>query len=92
MLKKINEGRVKSDEGFCIDIIGRECMRYQEGNMHVDFTLTNDPIIRKTLIYVSDFISWDQPVGTPINNFTRKKIINNVQRAVKLLTGDFEVY
>lgn len=91
MLKKINESRVESDNGFFIHITGLENMRYQENDQYIDFTWSYDPQKRKTFFYIADALNWDYPVGKHINEQERKKIINNIREALKLLTGDFEI-
>lgn len=91
MLKKINEGMVKSDDGFFVHITGLESMRYQENNMFIDLTWAYDPKIRKTFVYISDIEEWDQPIGKSIKKQQKEKIISNITQALKLLTGDFEL-
>lgn len=83
MLKKINEGRVESEKGFSIHIIGLEQLRYTDGNYSIDFEWNYDPKSNKTYIYVSD--------SEDLTFLEKKQIINNIREAVKLLEGEFEV-
>ena len=91
MLKKINAGRVESDNGFFIHVTGLESVRYQENNMFIDLTWTYDPKVRKTFVFFSEITNWDQPEGKTISENEREKIIKNIKEALKLLPGNFEI-
>ncbi|MCB0486030.1 MAG: hypothetical protein KDC47_07540 [Flavobacteriaceae bacterium] len=91
MLKKITEGRVESDEGFSIHIIGLEVLRYEENGKSIILDWTLDPKSKKMRIYVSDALSWDKPTKEKLTVDDKNKIIKNIKRAVVLLEGDYEV-
>lgn len=83
MLRKINEGKVESDSGFAIHITGLECLKYEEKSFSKEFEWNYDPKTSKTYIYIS--------CDKELNEIEKKRIINNIKEAVKLLTGNFEV-
>lgn len=83
MLKKINEGRVESDSGFSVHIIGLETLKYEDRKHSIEFEWNYNPKTKKTYIYISD--------ATELSSTERNEIANNVKEAVKLLEGNFEV-
>ncbi|KKP37590.1 MAG: hypothetical protein UR27_C0004G0003 [Candidatus Peregrinibacteria bacterium GW2011_GWA2_33_10] len=92
MLKKINEGGVESDQGFAIQIVGPEIMRYTYKNYILDLGISYDLKNRKAYIYVSDAVDWnDGGKKVRISADNKNLIIQNIKDAVQLLTGSFEV-
>ncbi|MCX7124494.1 MAG: hypothetical protein NTU49_01820 [Gammaproteobacteria bacterium] len=92
MLKKINEGFVESDEGFSIRITGPEIIKYVCNNYSVNIEINYDFKNRKAYIYASKINCWEcggEKVQMNVNN--KKSMIENINKAVKLLTGYFEI-
>lgn len=83
MLKKINKGRVESDAGFFIHITGLECLKYEDAAHSVDFEWNYDPKMNRTYVYISDLKN--------LSDIEKNEIKTNIQEAVKLLDGNFEV-
>lgn len=91
MLKKINEGRVESDSGFAIHIVGLETLKYEEGNRFVILEWNYDPKTQKIYVYASDVNNWKQPSNVRFTKLEKNKMINDIKDAVKLLKGIYEV-
>lgn len=92
MLKKINAGRVESDEGFSIQIIGPEILRYSYDGFEVEFNIDYDKTYRKIYIYVSDVFTWDKYIGSrQISKAMKEEIAKNIAESVQLLDGVFEI-
>ena len=83
MLRKINEGSVESDSGFSIQISGPELLEYKDGARVIEIDVAYDPNKRKIYIYASNV--------NELNENEKKLMISNINEAVKLLKGDFEV-
>jgi|GEM_PF-2139959 len=90
MLRKINEGRVESDEGFIVNIIGLEALRYEVAGQFIDIEWNYNPISKKTLIYIKNIKNWDKPFNKTIEEDEKQKIIENISKALKLMKGSFE--
>lgn len=91
MLKKINEGRVESDDGFSIHITGLESLKYQENDNYIIFEWNYDPKTQKIYVYASDVDKWNEPSKVILTGNHKKKVIENLKNAVKLLKGKFEI-
>lgn len=91
MLKKITEGRVESDNGFAIHIIGLEALKYEENNRFIILEWNYDPKIQRICVYASNASSWNQPANVPLTPDEKEKMVDNIREAVKLLKGTFEV-
>ena len=92
MLKKINEGGVESSEGFSIQIIGPEAIKYIYKNCNVTIDINYDFKTRKAYIYANKIKEWNCGCEKiTINDNDKKLMIKNIAEATKLLTGDFEV-
>ena len=91
MLKKINAGRVESDDGFSVHITGLETLKYEENNKYVVFDWALDPKTKKIRIYVSDARSWSSEGRQILVSEDKVRIKQNIKQAVALLDGDFEV-
>ena len=83
VLTKINEGKVKSDRGFSIHITGLESLKYEDHECSIEIEWNYDPKVNKTYIYASDIME--------LNETKKKQVIKNIEEAVQLLKGDFEV-
>lgn len=83
MMRKINEGGVESDEGYSIQITGPESLEYREKNEIIEIQLSYDPKERKIYIHVTEN---DDAIK---NNMLEVK--TNIEKAVKLLAGDYVV-
>lgn len=83
MLKKINEGRIESDTGFSIHIIGLECLKYEDDKHSIEFEWNYDPTTQKTYVYVSD--------DKKLSDSEKIIITNNIKEATKLLDGIYEI-
>lgn len=83
MLKKINEGGVESNAGFSIQIIGPELLEYKQNGKIIEIDMAYDPKKRKIYIYASNI--------NELNSKEKIQMIRNIQEAVQLLKGDFEV-
>lgn len=91
MLKKINEGKVESDDGFSVHITSLECLKYEEKDRFVEIDWAYDHKMNKTYFYFSDVKDWDKPLNRKITDNERKTILKNITEALKLLQGEFEV-
>lgn len=84
MLKKINEGGVKSDDNsFSMQIVHPEYLEYKEDDRCIPISIAYDPKSQKVYIYVSDI--------KELNEIEKKRVLNNIREAVKLLGGNYEV-
>lgn len=91
MLKKINAGRVESDDGFSIHMTGLETFKYEENNKYVIFDWTLDPKTKKISIYVNDARCWDSENRHILTSEDKIRIKQNIKQAVEILDGDFEI-
>ena len=91
MLKKINEGRVESDQGFSVHIIGLEILRYEEHGRSFNIEWNYDPASRKTYVYLSDVNVWEKPIKTNMSNEEKNEITTNLIECLKMLGGNFEI-
>lgn len=91
MLRKVNEGKVESDEGYSIHIVGLELLEYQENSKKIQLDWTFNSQTKKITIYASDAKAWMFPSKEEMTKSDRERVINNIKKAVRLLTGDFEV-
>lgn len=91
MLKKINAGKIESDEGFFVVISGPEELKYTKNDrfLFLDWTLNSKNQIIS--IYLTDAKSWSGPDRKIITAAEKKEIFNNLSRAVKLLDGEFKI-
>ena len=91
MLKKINAGKVESDTGFSVHITGLETLRYQENDRYIILDWTLNPKSQKMSIYLEDVANWSSEAHQPISSEKKASIKKNIEQAVALLDGDFEV-
>ena len=83
MLKKINEGGVESTTGFSIQITEPELLEYKNNGNVVEIDVDFDSKTRNIYIYASRI--------NELNFKEKEQMINNINEAVKLLKGDFEI-
>jgi hypothetical protein len=83
MFKKINAGKIISDNGVCVHLVGLELLEYEDNGRIIEFEWNYDPKERKTYIYVSD--------NKNLTIQEKNKIIANMRETIKLLEGNFEV-
>lgn len=91
MLKKINAGRVESDSGFSVHIVGLETLRYEENGKYIVVDWTLDPKTQKTRIYLSDVNNWDSEGRKMLDSADKARIYQNIKQAMALLDGEFEI-
>ncbi len=75
---------IESDEGFSVEVLGPEYVRYVEGprSLHVDSEFLMDP--SALTIYPSSIKRWDPPHSTEvIDKATRERIVENIRRALR---------
>lgn len=91
MLKKINAGKIESDEGFSIAITRPEELKYIEGEKYLFLGWTLNSKNKVISIYLSDAGTWSSLDRKVITISEKEKIKNNISRAIKLLDGDFTI-
>jgi len=91
MLRKINAGKVESDEGFFVHIIGLEQLKYSENDKSVIVDWTYNQITQKISVFTGDVKLWSTPHHKAMLKSEKEKMIRNIKAATMLLDGDFEL-
>lgn len=91
MLKKINAGKVESDTGFSVHITGLETLKYQENGRYIILDWALNPKSQTMTIYLQDVANWSSEAHQTISPEKKASIKRNIEQAVALLDGDFEV-
>jgi len=82
VFKKDGPNRIKSDEGFSVEILGIEGILYSEGTqrMHI-----NSELIKRfdgIVVYSNSMRTWDPPHENEVIDANKKnQIIDNIRRA-----------
>lgn len=75
----LNRGRIYSDEGYEVTIIGRAHLEYRDGQKKV--AIGGERLTNGFVIEASTITTWNDK--TPIDETTKQQIVDRIKRALQ---------